>query len=62
MELDLRKVEYWVKDKSYKNIGYFHTWGCRSDENGSEFFGIVEQASGELLELDAIQIRFIDRA
>ena len=56
----LREVEFWTHNKGIKYKGFFHTWGQRADEDGSEFFAVVEDELGACLELDAIQIKFVD--
>ena len=62
--MELRLVEFWlnlgmppVKQKFH---GRFHTWGQRTDREGTNFFGLVEDSGGNCIELDPAQIKFID--
>ena len=65
--MELRPVEFWITcsiDKGpaakEKFTGKFHTWGQRSDEHQTDFFGVVETSAGNCIELDPVQIKFID--
>ena len=56
----LREVRFWTHDKNIKYRGFFHTWGRRGNEVQQEFFAVVEDELGHCLELDAVQIKFMD--
>ena len=69
---DLRPVQYTVTEKTkakkgkksgtkkVKKVGYFHLWGSNADKKGKEkFFGLVEEATGKLLEVGYKDIKFL---
>ena len=68
---DLRTVEYTVTEKTkakkgkksgtkkVKKIGYFHLWGSSDSKGKEKFFGLVEEATGKLLEVGYKDIKFL---
>jgi hypothetical protein len=52
--------------RKYTNVGdvfcgWFHSWGQNGGEDGSDFFGVVEDESGQCHIADPTEITFTDR-
>jgi len=56
----LRNITYRINGETYR--GYFHCFGQEGDlQDGIGMYATIEKENGEVIQVDAYQIKFEDR-